>query len=192
MTVVAVAVLFVTLWQLYRTVYEVERKNLTDLANSQVRLIQAVTRFDGMHSQDDHAGGSRGATIAQLIDAHARHHRFDDGRELEIVRREGNRIVLLLDRLDGAETFQTLSWDSEFAEPLRRALEGRSGIMEALDHHGELSLVAYLPVPELEIAIVAKIDVDRIRAPFLTAAVWAGAVSGPKARISKEPVSASP
>lgn len=175
MTVVTVAVLAVTLWLLYRTVYDEARNRVIDLAHSQVRLIQAVTRFDGAYSQADHTDGSLGATLSQIMDAHTQHHLSGDGIEIEIARREGDAMVLLLDPIGDSGKFETLPWDSEFGAPLRRALEGQSGTMESVDHRGEFSLTAYVPVPELEIAIVAKIDIGQIRAPFLKAALLAGA-----------------
>ncbi|NQV21209.1 MAG: PAS domain-containing protein, partial [Rhodospirillales bacterium] len=175
MTVVTAGVLAITLWLLYRTVYNEERNRVIDLAHSQVRLIQAVTRFDSAYSQADHTDGALGATISQIIDAHTQHHRLDDGIEIEIARREGDVMMLLLDPIGDTGKFETLPWDSEFGIPLRRALEGQSGAMESIDHHGEPSLTAYAPVPELKIAIVAKIDIGRIQAPFLKAALLSAA-----------------
>ncbi len=174
-TVVTVAALAMSLWLLYRTVYDEERNRVIDLADSQVRLIQAINRFDSTHSTGDHANGAQGATISQILDAHTRRHLSNRGIEMEIARREGDVMMLLLDPIGDTGKFVTLPWDSEVGAPLRRALEGQSGTMESVDHHGEFNLAAYVPVPELEIAIVAKIAIGQIRAPFLKAALLAGA-----------------
>jgi PAS domain S-box-containing protein len=60
---------------------------------------------------------------------------------------------------------------------MRRALLGRSGTVVGLDYRGEVVMAAHEPVAELELGIVAKIDLSEIRAPFLKAGLIAGFIS---------------
>jgi signal transduction histidine kinase len=57
---------------------------------------------------------------------------------------------------------------------MRRALLGRSGTVVGLDYRGEVVMAAHEPVTELDLGIVAKIDISEIRAPFIEAGLIAG------------------
>ena len=58
---------------------------------------------------------------------------------------------------------------------MRLALSGQSGTIVGLDYRGVKVLAAYEPVALLELGIVAKIDIDEVRAPFVRAIAISGA-----------------
>ena len=68
------------------------------------------------------------------------------------------------------------STESPVAQPMRLALEGRSGTIVADSRDGGRVLAAYEPVSSLGIGIVLKVDLDEIRAPFAMAATVAGPI----------------
>jgi len=68
------------------------------------------------------------------------------------------------------------STESPIAQPMRLALEGRSGTTLADDRKGDRVLAAYEPVPSLGIGLVLKVRLDEIQAPFVMAATVAGPI----------------
>ncbi len=49
----------ITIAILYQTALEEEREELVEIARGQAHFMEAVARFDAIHSQDDHPGGAR-------------------------------------------------------------------------------------------------------------------------------------
>lgn len=70
----------------------------------------------------------------------------------------------------------TLPIDGASAEPMQRALAGLTGTMVGSDYRGETVLAAYRPLPDLDLGLVAKIDVAEIRAPYVRTSLVAGGV----------------
>ncbi|HOI09481.1 MAG TPA: hypothetical protein PK313_03290 [Myxococcota bacterium] len=177
MSVVAAGVTIATIAILYRTALGEERLRLQEAAQSQARLIESIARFDETYSRE-YPGGARAATLAQIVDAHSRYRGFGDTGEFMVARREGDTIVYLMTHRHGdLDRPRPVPWVSNLGEPMRRALSGRSGTVIALDYHGTEVLAAHEPVAELDLGIVAKIDLAEVRAPFVRAGMLAGAVA---------------
>ncbi len=134
MVCVALAVAGVGTGVLYRAAFEEERARLVETAASQARLIEAVARFDTIHSQDAHPDGPMAATLSQIIDAHRHYEGFGETGEFTLARPDGADIVFLLSHrhLD-LESPHPVPFDSELAEPMRRALSGLSGTFVGLE-----------------------------------------------------------
>ncbi len=162
---------------LFRTALAEERARLVETARSQARLIEAVARFDAKYSTD-FPQGARAATLSQIVDAHAHYQGFGKTGEFTLSRREGDDIVFLLShRHSDVLTPKPVAFDSGLAEPMRLALSGRSGTIIGLDYRGATVLAAYEPVQELGLGIVAKIDLEEVRSPFLRAGLLSGLVA---------------
>jgi PAS domain S-box-containing protein len=169
MAMATAAVVAITIFTLYSAAFEEERARLVETAQSQARLMEAVARFDAVYSRD-YPGGAEEATLNQIIDAHKHYEGFGETGEFTLAKREGDYIVFLLSHrhLD-LESPMPVAFDSDLAEPMRRALSGMSGTVVGLDYRGALVLAAHEPVEVLGQGIVAKIDLSEIRAPFLRA-----------------------
>jgi hypothetical protein len=159
---------------LYRAALREEGARLEETAKSRARLIEAIARFDAIYS-NDYPHGPTAATLSQIVDAHERFRGFGETGEFTLSRREGDQIVFLLrHRHNAQQTPNPIPFDSGLAEPMRLALLGQSGTIIGVDYRGEKVFAAYEPVRELDLGIVAKIDLEEIRAPFVRAAAISG------------------
>ena len=175
MTVVCATAIGVAVCLLYRTAMGEQRDRLVDTARSQARLIEAVARSAATQSTD-YPGGSSEATLSLVQEAHAAYTWLSTTGEFTLARREGDEIVFLLRHRhpdNDVGVSGKCPFDSVLAEPMRRALSGRSGTVIGLDYRGETVLAAHEPVRDLGWGIVAKIDLVEVRAPFVRAALVA-------------------
>jgi len=169
MVTACIVVAGVTILILYKTALKEQRVRLMETAQSQARLIEAIARFDAIYSKN-YPGGSRPATLSQIIDAHEHYTGFGKTGEFTLSRKEDQNIVFLLShRHYDLNKPKPVPFESELAEPMRRALLGQSGTVVGIDYRGKKVLAAYEPVSELNLGIVAKIDMFEVRAPFMKA-----------------------
>jgi hypothetical protein len=177
MALVVLLAVVTSLIMLYRTALDEERARLEETAKSQARLIEAIARFDAKYS-NDYPKGAREATLSQIVDAHRHYRGFGKTGEFTLSRRDGDDIVFLLShRHYDLETPKSVSFDSGLAEPMVLALSGQSGTIIGLDYRGGTVLAAYEPVQELDLGIVAKIDLEEIRAPFIRTGLLSGLIA---------------
>jgi len=174
MAVIVLVIESITILLLYHTAFNEQKETLRHIATSQARLIEAVSRFDRVHSPN-YPGGAHQATLSQIIDAHFHYKGFGDTGELTLAERQKNDIIFLLShRHYDMYQLKSVPFNSKLAEPSRLALSGKSGTVVGLDYRGVLVMAAYEPVQELNWAIVAKIDMSEVRAPFIKAAAISG------------------
>jgi PAS domain S-box-containing protein/putative nucleotidyltransferase with HDIG domain len=160
-------------WILYNTAFEQISRQLITTVQSRKAIMTAVAEFDE-RERADFQGSPRLATLSQFEIAHDRFEIFGNTGEFTVAERDGPVISFIFrQRHSSTEKPSPISFDSELAEPMRRALSGQSGIIIALDYRGQEVLAAYEPVNALQIGIVAKVDMSEIRDPFIRAAFLA-------------------
>jgi two-component system cell cycle sensor histidine kinase/response regulator CckA len=165
----------ITIASLYIAAISEEQERLVETVQSQARLIEAVARFDAKYIKTEIPGGAKAATLIQIIAAHKNYEQSGRTTEFTLAQKKGNKIKFLLrHRHGGLEPSKPIDLDSKLAEPMSQALRGRSGTIVGIDYRGEKVLAAHEPVSELDLGIVAKIDLSEIRAPFVKAGVIAG------------------
>jgi PAS domain S-box-containing protein len=176
--IMALSSLFVagiTVFSLYRAAISEQRERLVETAQSQARLIEAIARFDAASVKSDGPESARAATLTKIIEAHLNYEQSGRTMEFTLAERKGDSIIFLFTHRHGdLGKLKPIDFDSKLAEPMRRALSGRSGTLVGVDYRGELVLAAHEPVSELNLGIVSKIDLSEIRAPFVKAAAIAG------------------
>ena len=165
----------ITIFSLYQAAISEQRERLVETAQSQARLIEAVARFHAASGNSDGPESARAATLSQIIEARKNYEQSGRSLEFSLAERRGNSIIFLLrHRYGHLKQPKPVDFDSNLAEPMRRALSGRSGTLVGVDYRGERVLAAHEPVSELNLGIVSKIDLAEIRAPFVKAAAIAG------------------
>jgi len=173
MAAACASVVGIAIVMLYDTAYEQQKARLIEITKHSARTIEASARFDAVQSKD-YPGGSRQATLDQILDAHKHFRGFGNTGEFTLAEKKGQLIVFLLNpRYDDSDKRVQIPFDSKLAEPMRRALSGLSGTVTGLDYRGVIVLAAYEPVAVLNIGIVAKIDMSEIRKPFVKAGLIA-------------------
>lgn len=109
-------------------------------------------------------------TLSQIQSAYQNFNSFGETGEFIVAERDQDDIRFIFrQRHSNTTTPQSISFKSELAEPMRRALNGLSGTIIALDYKGDRVLAAYTPVEVLQVGIVAKLDLEEIRKPFISA-----------------------
>jgi PAS domain S-box-containing protein len=173
LVVIAVAITALTIGLLYRAAFAEEQARLTEMARSQARLIESVVRHEIEAGRDPALAAAR--IIDQVAVAHSQFESVGRTGEFTLARREGDRIVFLVSHAATAasEAPADIGFDSNFAEPMHRALSGESGTVVGLDYRGHTVLAAHEPVRVIDLGIVAKIDLSEVRAPFVRAALIA-------------------
>ena len=174
MTIVSLVITGITIFILYNVAFEQSQHRLVEIVKNQARLIEAVARFDATYSEQDYPGGSVEATLSQIIDAHEHYEGFGETGEFTLARLEGKDITFLLShRYEEGKRPSPVPLDTDRAEPMRRALSGISGTLIGRDYRGTIVLAAHEPVAKLDWGIVAKVDLDEIREPYVRAGIVA-------------------
>ncbi len=175
---VAVGVTGITLAALYAAAFDQQKARLLETAHSQARLLEAIARHEASFTHltegtEDH-GDSLTATLETIRQSHAQFKGFGRTGEFTLAKREGDQIVFLLShRHADLDDPQPVPFSSDLAEPMRLALTGNSGTLVGLDYRGKQVLAAHEPVKDLDLGIVAKIDLSEVREPFVHAGLLA-------------------
>jgi PAS domain S-box-containing protein len=173
MAALSLTVTGTTIWFLYRAAFDQERARLIETAKSQARQIEAIAEEEQDH-EDFYVGGIEAITVEQVQAAYAAWEAETETGEIALAKREGHSIVFLLhSRLVPGGIPDSVPFNSELAEPMRRALSGQSGAMVALDYRGHTVLAAYEPTKMLGLGVVAKIDLEEMQAPYKRAGIVA-------------------
>ncbi len=171
MITITVIVMAISITMLYQVAFHEEEQRLIETVQSQARLMESVARFDQKHS-GEHAFDN---TLAQIREAHQNFKGFGETGEFTLAKLENNQIIFLLNhRHHDLTNPHPVAFKSNEAEAMSLALQGESGTLVGNDYRGQRVLAAYEPVANLNLGVVAKIDLKEIQAPFILAA-WVAA-----------------
>ncbi|MDD2829956.1 MAG: diguanylate cyclase [Sulfuricurvum sp.] len=171
-------VAIVSIGLLYNTGLERQKNRLMDLVETQSVMIDIVARQAYM-GRNLHLTNMQMRLVAanfirQINKTFPLYGAIGNTGEFTLGERNNGTIGFIMKQRYFDEKNQVnIPWNSSFAEPMRRALSGKSGVDVMLDYRGASVLAAYKPIPNLGWGLVAKIDLDEIRAPYIKAASYA-------------------
>lgn len=171
---VAMAVAMLSVWLLYQAAFNEQRKQLYHLVESEVQEMKNLAgHFKDMGMSPETV---REQVTKQISANHTNIEGFAETGELLIGRLKDDKIIYSFGlHKSGKHVKPPIPIDSQFATPMRRALEGHSGTVIGLDHRGVEVMAAYKQIKPLKLGIVAKINIAELCAPFVRAGTISGA-----------------
>jgi two-component system CheB/CheR fusion protein len=176
MATAALLVSAISIFSLYDTAIEQHRLRLVETVKSQARLIEAIAQFDSLDNAEDDPALTSQMTLEKVAAAHREFEGFGDSGEFVLARRDKDEIHFVINYRHLQSQFETprpIPFSGRWAEPMRLALSGKSGVTTALDYRGVQVLAAYEPVSILNLGLVAKMDLSEIRRPFIVTGLLA-------------------
>ena len=168
--VVSLFVLATALALAYQVAVEREAQRLEQFVASQAQLIEAVARFDARYSKRAVRGGPAAATMQQVRAALGQPVDQASAVTWVVARQARGLVEIDVGQLPGGA-------NAPLRQLLNAALAGERGHWAGRDANGERVLAAYAPVPTLGAAVLARLPVESMLAPFLRAALIAGLVT---------------
>ena len=153
-TVVAVAA---TSALLYRVTIRTQRQDLLNLATDRASLVATIAgRFD-----------DSGELLAAVAQACREAPVLGETGEVTVARRVGDRMCWVIPtRFPAPVTPLCLPLEGALAEPMQRALAGDNETVVARDYRGQRVLAGFALAEPPGWAVVAKMDLAEVRAPF--------------------------
>ncbi|MDH5395413.1 MAG: ATP-binding protein, partial [Gammaproteobacteria bacterium] len=166
---------------LYNTAFKTTQRHLTKNISELKSIIQAVTAFDKIHSQNADKGGARAATIGQIKTAHEDHtgHSGTDEFLLFEYSKDKKNINFIIKESPYADIFpDSFSADIIKMQLFKNTLEGNSGFLKT-NHPltNKYIFAAYAYIPELNAGVVNSVEVQEIRQPFIKALMYTAVIS---------------
>jgi signal transduction histidine kinase/DNA-binding response OmpR family regulator len=158
MIVIALAVTLPGFKVLHSLIIEDKKRELQEMVRSQAGLMEAVAEYDADVASVEKEI-ARAKTLNQIKDSYGKYQEFGGTGGIVLAERQGNKIVFLLPSRElRNEIPPPVDFNSDMAGPMKLALSGKSGVVEALDHSGIAVIAAYEYLPFLKMGLVAKIE----------------------------------
>jgi diguanylate cyclase (GGDEF)-like protein/PAS domain S-box-containing protein len=171
-------VAIVSIGLLYQIGFKQQKDRLVELVETQGNMIEIVANQELKYQEKSFSGKSKNQIAEEVIRkvTKANYHYAGFGKtgEFTLGRHEEDKIQYIIkQRHYDIEKPIPILWDSKLGEPMRRALKGQAGIDVLLDYRGTTVLAAYKPIKNLGWGLVAKIDLDEVREPYIAAGSYA-------------------
>lgn len=170
MALAALLVSAISILSLYNTAIEQYRLRLVETVKGQARLIEAIAQYDSLENNDNNPTVAGQSTLEKVAAAYREFEGFGTSGEFALARKNNDQIEFVLahrhPQVQG-QALRSIPFNGLWAEPMRRALSGMSGVMTGLDYRGVEVLAAHEPLSILDLGLVGKMDISEIRHPFV-------------------------
>ena len=168
--IVAIVAVAVAMSILYNTALDAYRREMADVVENRLGLVEAMIKKDQ---------GNVDEMLSVFKEAQLLTKQLSRTREITLAVRKGDQMYFLLPApVRSTDEPMIVPLAGKMAGPMRRALTGHEGTVIAPDYEGVQVLAAFKPVHGRNMGIVAKIDMNEVRRPFIEAAVAALIVTG--------------
>lgn len=155
---------------LHTLIIEEKKTALHEIVKSQAALMEAVAENNASVEGGQFKESSRTRILNLIRKSYKNYQGFDKTGGLVLAERKRDQIVFLLPSRElNNKIPPPVGFSSRHAGPMKLALSGKSGIVEALDHSGVMVISAYEYLPNLKMGLVAKIERRETYANFYQA-----------------------
>jgi len=156
----------------YQSAFESSRTQLVDSVKLHKAAIQALIMHDE-NSKGDTIYNQHKSVLSEYIDLIANTRKENPDQELELAKRDGENIEFFFSHHKSQTgKNKVVLFHSQNAEPMRLALQGKSGTVIGRDYKGEMVLAAYENIDNKDLGLVEKINITAIQAPFIKSAIY--------------------
>lgn len=172
---VALVVLSVTVLVLFLTAQEQNKRIMMSYVEHQSSMLQSVY---GLVPAPERKPGVLPSLVADHIKQVLRQNPvITDSGEMQFAYREGDHLQFVSPYRFTTDKPLRVPLADPGAIPMRLALEGHAGVMQARDYRDTEVVAAFMPIEGMNLGVVVKIDLAEVAQPFLRTAIVAGAVT---------------
>lgn len=171
MSSVAIMVLGVTIFVLFMSVTEQNKRIMISYAEHQASMLQSVMAL--VPEQTRLNAEPPSLVLEHIRQALARNPVITDSGEMLFAYREGNAIHFVSPFRFDAQAAQVMADDDARVQAMRLALDGHAGVIFTKDYRNVDVLAAFVPVENMNLGVVVKIDTAEVRQPFIYIALYA-------------------
>lgn len=168
-----VMVITLTYLELYHSSLSQQSKLMLSAAKHITNSIELIGKPDHAHNKN-HTDDTIRAMINEIVETYKQTGIFfGETGEITFGLKQGQFLIYykLKDKKEGHEFPMSIKLGSHFAQPMQLALEEKTGVVTGLDYRGEKVLAAYDFADHFKIGVVIKVDLAKLRSPFIAASI---------------------
>lgn len=168
---VAMMVLGVTIFVLFMSVTEQNKRIMMSYAEHQASMLQSVMEL--IPEQTALNAEPPALVMDHIRQTLARNPVITDSGEMLFAYRVDNTVHFVSPYRFASNTPQVLPEDDTRIQAMRLALDGHAGVMYTKDYRDVEVLAAFVPVENMNLGVVVKIDAAEVKKPFIYIALYA-------------------